>query len=308
MRLPWVQQARQAARRASCANNLRQLGIALHNYHDVAGSFPTGFVSRGAGVYATANTMLLPYIEQSSLRNLYNPMVTWEHQSANVARTVIAVFVCPSNTGRLIETSELVERLRPGAPVGSTFAVTTYLYSKGVNDAWCLSGGAMPAGESGMFNSSYGNWTTRLGDIIDGTSQTFAMGEGATGSEWVLCRGAGCTMATDQPAKNGWIIGSVNTTFTANDGLLGAGIFGCTRDPLNKYPVTDTAIDAATALDCQSSFRGGKHSTSNFRSSHPGGGQFLMADGSVHFVNENIDLATYQALSTIAGGEVTGEW
>lgn len=306
--LPAVQRAREAARIVSCKNNLRQLGLALHNYHDVYSSFPTGFVSRAPFVYATATTMLLPHLDQSALSNLYNQDVPWDQQSPEVAKTHIPVLVCPSNTGEIVGKSFLADAVFGGALVGDTFAVTTYLYCKGVNDAWCHPPGEMFAHEDGMFNSSFGNWTTRMKDISDGSSQTMAMGEGATGDEWVLCRGTGCTTPTDSPAEQAWVIGGINPRFNADNGLMAPSVFGCTIDPLNKNPVTDSAIDIPTAHDCTSSINGGRHSTSNFRSSHTGGGNFLFADGSVRFISDAIDLPTYRALSTIAGGEVIADF
>ncbi|MEO2036060.1 MAG: DUF1559 domain-containing protein [Planctomycetaceae bacterium] len=305
---PAVQQAREAARRVGCQNNLKQLGLALHNYHAVYRSFPTGFVSQAPFVYATATTMLLPHLDHSALRNLYNQSVSWDQQSPKVATTVIPVLICPSNTGRVTGSSEIVRTLFGGALVGDTFAVTTYLYCKGVNDAWCHPPGRMLAAEHGMFNSSFGNWTTQIKDITDGTSQTIAIGEGATGHEWVVCHGAGCTAPTAHPAEQAWIVGGVNPKNIAENGLMSPNPFGCTMDPLNKNPVTDSAIDIPTAHDCTSSANGGRHSTSNFRSSHIGGGNFLFADGSVQFISENIDMLTYQGLSTIAGSEVINEF
>lgn len=305
---PAIQQAREAARRISCANNLKQLGLALHNYHDVYRTFPAGFVSLAPDVYATANTMLLPHLDHSVLSNLYNNDLPWQEQSPKVATTVISVLVCPSNTGPTTSRSQLVGTLFPEVPVGDTFAITTYLYCKGLNDAWCVRPSRMRTDENGMFNSSFGNWTTQIEDVTDGTSQTIAMGEGATGREWVVCHGTGCTTPTDVPAEQAWIIGGMNPRFNAENGLPAASIFGCTMDPLNKNPVTDSAIDIPTAHDCTSSANGGRHSTSNFRSSHIGGGNFLFADGSVQFISENIDMLTYQGLSTIAGSEVINEF
>lgn len=305
--LPAVQQAREAARRTQCKNNLKQLGLAMHNYHGTYNAFPLGMVSRGSDVYSTANTMLLPSLEQSNLKTLYNPNVTWDKQSPVVAKTVISVFVCPSNTGPNPNVNLLAQFL--GLPVGDTFAITTYLYSKGSNDAWCLAPGGVPRNERGMFDSNFGNWTTRMRDITDGSSHTLAMGEGATGGTWVLCHGAGCTSPTPIPAEQGWMVGAINESTYVSSGLLLASIFGSTVDRMNKNPVTDSSIDIPSVFfDCRSSLDGGRHSTSNFRSEHAGGAQFLFADGSVQFISENINPTIYRGLSTIAGGEVIGDF
>jgi prepilin-type processing-associated H-X9-DG protein len=92
-----------------------------------------------------------------------------------------------------------------------------------------------------------------------------------------------------------------------------ASLFAACIEPMNKNPVTDSYIDTSsylnpnTAVSCLDSRDGGKNSVSNYRSDHPGGCNFLMTDGSVAFVNESIDLATYQAKGTIAGEEVISE-
>ena len=83
-----------------------------------------------------------------------------------------------------------------------------------------------------------------------------------------------------------------------------AGIWGSTRDPLNKNPVTDSYIDATQPTNCLSSVNGGPHNMSNFRSDHASGSHFLFADGAVRYVSDKIDRPTYQKLSTIQGNEV----
>jgi prepilin-type N-terminal cleavage/methylation domain-containing protein/prepilin-type processing-associated H-X9-DG protein len=311
--LPAIQQVRESGRRTQCLNNLHQLGLALHNYEVVHRMFPPGFVSRGPDVYATANTMLLPHLEQGSLSNLYNHSVPWHSQSPHVAKTVIPVFICPSNAGREVGGTLIFQVHFPNIPVQHEFAITTYLYSKGPSDAWCIHPGAVM--EDGMFNSVFRNRATSLAAITDGASNTLAMGEGATGGKWELCRGVACKKPTlllntgdPTPAEQAWILGIVNTTAFANSGLVGTSIFGTTMEPLNKSPVTDTAVDVPTVFDCRSSTSGGGHSTSNFRSNHPGGGNFLLGDCHVRLLSEGIDMATYRGLSTIAGSEVTGRY
>jgi prepilin-type processing-associated H-X9-DG protein len=105
------------------------------------------------------------------------------------------------------------------------------------------------------------------------------------------------------PAGIGWLIGEPNTTPFFSQGLVASSIFACTVEPLNKRPVTDTFFSVVHVLNCKSSLDGGPHSTSNFRSDHAGGGNFLYGDGSVQFVEEGIDMAAYRAASTIQGAE-----
>jgi len=88
--------------------------------------------------------------------------------------------------------------------------------------------------------------------------------------------------------------------------FLSTSIYGCSLEPINKRSVTNTLLNIAGAGDCRSSLEGGPHATSNFRSDHPGGAQFLYCDGSTHFIVENAEPSTYWALSTMAAGELVG--
>jgi prepilin-type N-terminal cleavage/methylation domain-containing protein/prepilin-type processing-associated H-X9-DG protein len=307
--LPAVMMAREAARRCSCRNNLKQLGIALHNYHDAHGGFPPGFVVGFPDVFANANIQLLPFLDQPAIHSRYNMNVPWGGQSSELAKTPIPVLICPSNTGPSIVESEALKN--PSFPIGYTVAITTYLYSKGCNDAWCLAPGGVPRNEAGLFSE---NRSQTFASIPDGSSNTFAMGEGATGSQWPLCHGAKCEKPTKTldgrsfPAEQAWIVGQINVGERVTAGIVTASIFGATVDKLNKKAVTDTSIDLSGVGDCRNSALGGPHTTSNFRSDHSSGAHFLMADGSVRFFNESIDGPVYRGLSTISGSEPVGDY
>ncbi|NUQ61374.1 MAG: DUF1559 domain-containing protein [Pirellulales bacterium] len=302
--LPAVQAAREAARRMQCSNHLRQFGLALETYHSAHHTFPPGLVSsdNGLAVYANANAMLLPYFEQTGLHSLYDPHKSFADQSPAVAQSIVPIFVCPSNSKDNPFASPQLAPL--SMPIGTTFSAVDYLYSKGPNDAWCLPWTAIPAAQRGMFSI---NRACRMSEITDGSSNTMAMGEGAGGSRWPLCRGAGCTLEYSGPggpipATNAWIIGAPGNTMLESLGFITGSIWGSTIEPPNKRPVTDTYLSIPGVLDCRSSVSGGPHSTANFRSDHPGGAQFLFADGSVHFLSETIDLSLYRNLSGIAEG------
>src|SRR5437773_408931 len=96
--LPAVQAAREAARKMKCGNNLRQFGVALHNYESVHSTLPPGVIvsSDGATTYANGLVMLFPYFEQAGLAGLYNSEQPWYVHSAVVAQTVVPLFSCPS--------------------------------------------------------------------------------------------------------------------------------------------------------------------------------------------------------------------
>jgi len=321
--LPAVQQAREAARRTQCRNNMKQLGLAMHNYHDVYGMYPIGnsVNSTMFSFWANAFTYMLPYIEQENLQNLYDLNLHWEQQSSQVASTKIATFTCPSSTVQQpINENKLGGALAIwGAPVGNQYGTTDYVLNKGAHDAWCITTNLISSSVRGMFDF---NMTVRIKDITDGTSNTFAIGEGASGPQWKLCTSNTnpCTAATDSSgaeydAVNAWMIAQPNNTgYLSLFEIVGSHIYGTTVHPLNKNPVTDTMITAwvdptqappqAVREDCTNSLDGGVNRCSNFRSDHTGGGFFLRGDGSVKFVSENVNLTTFRATSTIGAGEV----
>jgi prepilin-type N-terminal cleavage/methylation domain-containing protein/prepilin-type processing-associated H-X9-DG protein len=302
--LPAVQQAREAARRTQCRNHLRQFGLALHNYHSTHSAFPPAIIvsADGMEIFANANVMLLPYFEQIALHDLFDPTRSWVELPSAVVAHVVPTFVCPSNSKQNPFDIPSFEALQ--LPCGTTFGATDYVYSKGSNDAACLPTTGVPHSERGLFDA---NRLTRIAHVTDGSSNTIAMGEGAGGPLWPLCRGAGCSTPFDgpagpQPATNAWIIGNVGSALTDPLGLLTAGVWGSTAEPPNKRPVTDSWIDLTQLENCTSSRNGGPHSVANFRSDHAGGVHFLFADGGVRFVSEQIDLMLYRRLSTIGEG------
>lgn len=301
--LPAVQSAREAARRTQCRNNLRQFGIAMHNYESSHRAFPPGSIASAdyMTVYTTVNTMLMPYIEVDNVSKLIDPEISWFLHSASVARTVVPMFVCPSNSK---DNPRVIPEIGSfGLPVGDTFGAIDYIYCRGAGDSYCYS--VLPPDERGLFTA---NIAVKQKEITDGLSMTFAMGEGAGGPKWLLCRGAGCTTVFSgssgpKEATNIWLSGGVGNSVFEGMGLIASSVWGCTVDRMNKSPVTDSYIDVGNLNDCRASYNGGTHSVSNFRSDHPGGCHFLLIDGSVRFVNENINLTHYRQLSTISGGE-----
>ena len=253
-------------------------------------------------VYANANALLLPQIEQLNLSGLYNANVPWWSQAPAVAQTVVTVWGCPSNSKSNPFTASALSAMR--VPVGTTFATTDYVYCMGATDAFCPRGGEIPTTERGMFVA---NHATRLAEVTDGTSCTMAVGEGAGGPAWPLCRGHGCVTpfngpAGPQPARNAWLFGSIGNSVLESLGFLTGGTWGSTVDLLNKKPVTDSFLDLNNIQSCVCSLQGGTDSAANFRSDHPTGGGFAFVDGSVHFVSDSIDLIVYRRLSTIGEG------
>jgi prepilin-type N-terminal cleavage/methylation domain-containing protein/prepilin-type processing-associated H-X9-DG protein len=298
--LPAVQAAREAARRSACTNNLRQFGIALQNFAATKGTFPAGAKLKGADIFANANALLLPYLEESAIASQYKYDRPYWEQSPELVLTPVATFTCPANGPQVYMSSFLPALFASmGISLSDSFATTDYAFCHGSADGWCLSN-EFSSDERGAFLIGP---PTKLKQITDGLSKTIAMGEAAGGDAWRLCQHPDCVEPHDPTleASVPWVIGNLATADMAPAFLL-SSIYGTTAEPLNKWPVTSTYLHVPGVMDCRSSRNGGPHAVSNFRSDHPQGGQFLMCDGSVHFFADGIELATYRQLSTICEG------
>ena len=304
--LPAVQAAREAARRISCTNNLKQIGVAMHNYHDTYKTLPPGAIVRWGSsmavsdVYVDAYASILPFIEQESLQNLYDFNYPWEKQAVEVVITQIDAYFCPSATG-LNPVSEPALAADPGIECGTTFGALTYLLNKGAHNGWCNNAQALPGTLKGVFDLGL---KTAFRDVQDGLSNTLMVGEGAHGENWQLCSGQGCTTPSNGATGNetafaAWVLAQPPSS--SSYPLVRTSMFGSTLDQMNKNPVTATMVDESRLSDCNP---GGVDAATNFASQHPGGANFLLCDGSVNFLSETIDMTAYRARSTRAGGEV----
>ncbi len=309
MLVPAVQMVREAARRASCANNLRQIVLAMHNYESAHQHFPAGgFWTPGHTGQTTEyigppEIPLLPFMEQANLRNLIDPKQPWFMQSASAANTAVPIYKCPTDTA-----PEHVQWpfLTPfGAPVGDTFASSSYAVSLGYDDDLGFSAGYKPKLATENTGVFYQMSRTRFQDILDGSSNTIAYGEAASGLP--VGNGVGSTTPISHSPSfsfHSWLIGGACPSDFYAGGLRYVGGQCSTVEPMNKTPVTDSFYDVNLLLDGRSSWEGGPHWASNFRSQHPGGCNFGYCDGSVDFMSETIDMSVYRSLSTMRGGEV----
>ena len=290
--LPAVQKVRESAARLQSTNNLKQLGLALHNHHDTAGHFPAGYLANTRGPAVNPDTLdappgwgwgvqLLPYLEQDNLyKQLRLDLPAWHPTHAALVKTQLKVF------------------LNPGAPnQGATMQVKTetgsvlaewgrshYVANNGQDESW-----AYPRHDlSGIRGTGpfYRNSRVRIGDVSDGLSNTVFLGEHTTVSDktWVgVHPDAAC----------------------------------CPIDP-HRFPFT--ACDApATLLLCHSGPAAGEPGVvhpPSFPTCHvcqmyapwAGGGQVLFGDGHVQFIPTSINLNTWAALSSMNLGDVPGEY
>jgi prepilin-type N-terminal cleavage/methylation domain-containing protein/prepilin-type processing-associated H-X9-DG protein len=281
--LPAVQSAREAARRASCSNNLKQLGLAMHNYQSSLDTFPPGYVSRTAdgtplgvevGPGWAWGTMILEQLEQRALYSSVNfslPVTAADSVTARTAR--LSVYLCPSATGGPAALV-LYPFGSPGAgqPILSDLSPGQYVASAGQFDP-----GESAANNNGVF---YRN--SRIGhrEIRDGLSQTLMVGErtpSVADATWVAAvPGVGVCTNPRWPVRD---CGPANVIVLAHTG-----------------PSPDQAwVDVPN-------YKGA--GADDFWSLHPGGANFLFCDGSVRFVKETVNPVVFSALSTRAGGEV----
>jgi prepilin-type N-terminal cleavage/methylation domain-containing protein/prepilin-type processing-associated H-X9-DG protein len=303
--LPAVQAAREAARRMQCCNNLKQLGLAIHNYHDIWQRFPLGAACfsvwdidgsvEHVNKHGSMFVAILPFVEQQSLYDCCNFKTDTDRNSVfpgtttHIYETWITAYLCPSDDQR---------KYWDGNPMnndtkGQKRATSNYAGSMGwqafgggtfigdpsspngsdthANYSYFGPGGTGGAHLSGVF--SHTAWGAAINEITDGTSNTIAIGE-------IRPK---CSMH----ARDGWM--GVNS------------LWFTTTTPIN-YPscADEPGYDQATVnlgILAQCSIEQG------YKSTHPGGCGFVFCDGSVAFLSENINYKTYQMLGDRRDGK-----
>jgi prepilin-type N-terminal cleavage/methylation domain-containing protein/prepilin-type processing-associated H-X9-DG protein len=321
--LPAVQKVREAAARAQCQNNLKQLGLALHNYETAQGGFPAGLVtsiSNTCDAEATGYTYLLPYIEQDNTHRLYDFDQPW-FAAANYRAVGIEVklFYCPSNRiGGSLDLSPIAQEW--GTPLPPKAASCDYAFNKGANGSLHADGNRVPLEVRGMFDvraPEKARKSVRMADITDGTSNTIAMGDASAGaghwrarsllnpSQPVLDPITGQPMILEQSWSAAGVGDPGHPWYGSVFGVTAQyGFASDPRDePMNRPLITPSIYGADPRGDNAT----GRDMVSGFRSRHLNGCNFLFADGSTRFLRQSISPVTYRAMSTIAGGETTTE-
>lgn len=293
--LPAVQAAREAARRVQCVNNLKQMGLALHSYHDAIGSFPMSYMARVPfvdGATDTApgwgwGTMILPQLEQGPLYSAVNVGLPVEAlHNSTVVHLILGVYMCPSDP-------------IPGGVFPVTNAAGTTLAMMGPTSYATCVGNDFTDSTTGLNNTGLGNGVMfrnsaiRVSAITDGTSQTIVIAERA----WTINSGPWAGVATTGVIRRG----------PANPCPITGALYYLAASMVQAHcNVLNTDTDPDGGID-------------DFSSRHPGGANALFADGSVHFLKSVLrnsgqrpDGSTIyspgsvilQALGTRAGGEV----
>lgn len=328
--LPAVQQAREAARRSHCKNNLKQIGLALHNYHGAHSVFPAGYFSfatnNGAGP-ATANidpltwdaapgwgwsAMLLPFLDAENLTGQIDfDAPLWAPANSSAIQTKLPVFLCPSATGG-DESFTVRDASGNALLIGGSSVVlgrSHYVASHGQESCWgeC---GSSPAGVvfTDIYTSAtasvsingnaaavadgpfYRNSQTRMRDVTDGLSNTVFVGEHSS-----------------RLSEKTWV-GVIPGAFThpqfstPENGPDAAGTLTLVHAGPSGGELDITGLPIIHPINFPT------YHVGQMFAEHHGGGHVGLGDGSVRFVSENINLLTWAELSSIDEGEVTGEF
>jgi prepilin-type N-terminal cleavage/methylation domain-containing protein/prepilin-type processing-associated H-X9-DG protein len=276
--LPAVQKVREAAARVKCQNNLKQIALATHNYHDAYQKLPYAVLDRQSGElldsFVSGLIQILPYLEQDAVAKRWDPKkprndssteAILGYSNASLQKMLIPTYVCPTMNP-------------PSGPLAEDRGYCSYLFASGTPDVQNFHYATTPGAPEPAFDGaivplknpqkpanqgSPNTQRTNLASIADGTSNTFLAGETDFKPQGVPSTSYGGV----------WAYGYIGYNW------------GTTFHLFNKHTNTGAVYGA-------------------FRSEHPGGGHFALADGSVRFLREGIDAATYHALGTRAGGEV----
>jgi prepilin-type N-terminal cleavage/methylation domain-containing protein len=289
--LPAVQQAREAARRTQCRNNLKQIGLALHNYDASHRVFPPGTL--GFPMVFSAHAHLLPYVDQASVRNLIDFNVPplnfgipgWQANDA-AAHTTLALLRCPSDT-------EYV--------AGSDFGITNYVANVG---SGLVNNGSSSNADGVIFTRS----SIGFRDLRDGVSNTVAFSEQLLGSGQSAPAGS----PPYDPLREVLELPAGTSTAPAACAGPGSGIWTAVRGGkwINGH-YGDTLYNHfyppnAAVWDCGNTFH--NHALTAARSNHAGGVFALLCDGSVRFVNDSVNLDIWRSIASRAGQEVVSEF
>lgn len=303
--LPAVQQAREAARRSQCKNNLKQLGLAMHNYHETfKGSPPNqgllGYAEWGTNGKGTHLVHLLPFIDQAPMYNAINFTVLGQPYStvlpggALLRATNVPVLQCPSDTHPVTNNGNALTNYT--GCTGSTWmqssngcnlaTIVGNGDTNGDGEDWYGDGGTAaglvrtdypdPRGCSGMIARSA--WLCQFRLVTDGLSNTIMMGE---------------------------IRPMCDNDFNAQGWVYSDALWNSTTPPINFPTCPGDPGYGTTACKMNS---GNWNTTMGFKSKHTGGAHFVLGDGSVRFISENIDYPTYQRLGDRCDGRSVGDF
>jgi prepilin-type N-terminal cleavage/methylation domain-containing protein/prepilin-type processing-associated H-X9-DG protein len=281
--VPAVQKVREAAANTQCKNNLKQFGLALHNYAGATKRLPSTRFNTPDGGRGSWTVHVLSYIEQGNLERVYDKSINWDKGvNLTTGQQAMAVFICPAvPSGRLTATS--------GATTGVVLGPMDYVVPHQIrNHFYQANGITNPGGTANNRGALVNGVDVTLVGITDGTSNTIMILENGGRPTWYTL-GKSMNVVLPRPEGFGW-----------TDPDTGSGSIDGT------HPTTG-AINSAT------SFAGGTcimncNNDSEPYAFHPGGMNVCMADGSVRWLSASVNAATFAALITATGNEAVGDW
>lgn len=286
--LPAVQKVRSAAARAQCSNNMKQLGLAFHNYADSHDSkFPNSYLFDPATPNAHAwGVYLLPYIEQDSLFRLYNlNQIFIAGNNANVVKTPVKTFICPASPEQnKVYTCDSALAGSVGLPAFQAASSDYHIVSGVMGSLWTLVGGVSGSGSGRGGALKVGEESSIL-SITDGTSNTILLGE-ISGKNDLWVKGKKVSSGTQQ--GGGW-----GDPFSGENWLSGADATGTISPGTSLVGVTNSQPAGSTAY--------------GLYSAHTGGVNVLFADGSIRFLSSNTSPLAVCYYVTRANGETITE-
>jgi prepilin-type N-terminal cleavage/methylation domain-containing protein/prepilin-type processing-associated H-X9-DG protein len=297
--LPAIQAAREAARRANCISNLRQFGLAMHNFESARKHFPQGDTSQNNSNGLSVHARLLSYMEETSLHDLVQTDVSYDHQENDDARmTRVSLFLCPSNSG---------DSLVADVSIKTSGAPTNYHVNQGSGILWSVWPALAPNDTQPQPNGvMIRYYKIRPKDVTDGLSRTAAFAERNLGDG----SNSVSTVESDSYAPGTY-------PNNADEALQQCNAVDATD--LSKQGVSDVGMPWIRAYHSTTMYFHG--STPNGRSCmyppgrimttassrHKGGVNLLMSDGSSRFVTDDIGVNVWRALGTRNGDEVISE-
>ena len=312
--LPAVQQAREAARRSACQNNLKQIGLALANYESTFKTYPIG--ARNQSGYGPSWWVgLLPYIDQAPLYNQFN--MNGPNNGNGAQPPALPPFLPPMADNGAIANGIVIDTMRcPSSPLPTTVATGTrqiclpsYVGISGAapnatdgfsetrlvacctGTTMCGSSGTHPEGSLSSGGILVAYKSKRLRDVTDGTSNTIAVGEA---SDWAFDED-GSKVRVDGGYNTGWMAGTSSPeSAVANIHNLTTVMHRPARNLFCSWAGIDPSV--------------GRSANEPLVSAHEGGFQATLVDGSVRFISENVHLATLKQLATRDDGQVLGEY
>ena len=305
MLLPAVQSVREAARRTQCLNNMRQLGLSLHNYESAHRAFPPSRLepdnqriptdqtanSQAVSAFQSWTTLLLPFIEQGNLSDSFDFNAPWFDSSSsgniNVIGTRLPIYKCPSSPN-----ADAIDQYHCFGAAAGDYGSINEVKRKVFTDVLGRPDPGL-AGRTGLLSKFEKN---PIAAVLDGTSNTLYVAECAGQPEVYIASGR---MTSEDFAIYGDDkVVDFNGSFVPEDGTgwadpdCGFSINGASSNGLEKSgPRMINAINVSEAY-----------------SFHQGGANFAMADGSTHFISDTIDAQTFVSSCTRAGGEVVGDY